>query len=115
MSPPSRPSPRTPPHPPTKPIGKRVSLARLPLRRNRGSAGNIAIRLDPRDAVASAHVVLSADDELLIASRGGLMARVKAAGVRCPKGRASKGVRLLALNPGDEVQTCSVARAGGGV
>lgn len=43
------------------------------------------------------------------------MARVKAAGVRCPKGRASKGVRLLALNPGDEVQTCSVARAGGGV
>jgi hypothetical protein len=103
--------PRAAAPPPQLPAGKRVSLARLPLRRRRGSAGNIAIKLDAGDAVASAHLVLGPDDELLLASRQGLMARTRAADVRCPKGRASRGVRLLALNAGDEVQTVTVVPA----
>ncbi|KAI8463558.1 MAG: DNA gyrase, A subunit [Monoraphidium minutum] len=89
-------------------IGKRVALARLPLRVRRGSAGNIAVKLDAGDAVAMAGVVASEDDEVVIASRQGQIARFRASDVRCPKGRASRGSRLLALNAGDEVQTCAV-------
>jgi DNA gyrase/topoisomerase IV subunit A len=58
-----------------------------------------------------ARLVNSADDEILLASRQGQISRFKAAEVRCPKSRSSRGVRLLALNPGDEVQACSVLAA----
>jgi len=107
----------TPTHQTTKtnPPGKRISLARLPPRRRRGSTGNIAIKLDKGDSVAMAQLVMRADDEILLASRQGQMARCKAADVRCPKSRSSRGVRLLALNPGDEVQACSVLGASAAV
>jgi DNA gyrase/topoisomerase IV subunit A len=88
-----------------------VPLAQLPLRRNRGSAGNIAIKLDPGDAVASAHLMLALEDEVLVASRQGNMARTRAADVPCHRNRATRGARLLALNEGDEVQTVTVAAA----
>lgn len=55
-----------------------------------------------------AGIVATKDDEVMVASRNGLMARCRAAEVRCPKGRGSRGVRLLALNAGDEVQTAVV-------
>ena len=45
-----------------------------------------------------ARLVNSADDEILLASRQGQISRFKAAEVRCPKSRSSRGVRLLALN-----------------
>lgn len=93
-----------------RPAGKRVALARLPLRRNRGTAGNVAIRLDEGDGVAMAALVTSEGDEVLLASRGGLIAACAAAEVRCLKGRASRGVKLLGLNAGDEVQTAAVVR-----
>lgn len=101
-------------------LGKRVALARFRTTA-RGAGGTAGIRLNAGDSVALAAVVRGKGDEVLIASRGGQMARFSAADIRCPKGRASKGVRLLSLKPGDEVQAATVLPAaadeekGGGV
>lgn len=92
----------------TKKTGKRLSLARVPLRRNRGSAGNAAIKLAPGDRVAMVKLVTDPTAEVLLGSRAGQIARVAARDISCPKGRASRGVRLLALRDGDEVQAAAI-------
>lgn len=90
--------------------GKRVPLADVPLRQGRGGKGVIGVKLNPGDAVAAAHLLHSADDDVMLASRQGLMARCGAAEVRVC-GRGAKGVRLLSLNDGDEVTTVAVVPA----
>lgn len=96
-----------------KGMGKRVALARLAARA-RGAMGVTGIRLGAGDKVALAAIVRGASDEVLIASRGGQMARFAAADIRCPIGTRSKGVRLVALKPGDEVQAATVLPGGDG-
>ena len=50
------------------------------------------------------------EEEILLGSAGGLMTRTALANVRVT-GRASKGVRLMRLAPGDTVQIAAPLRA----
>lgn len=90
--------------------GKRVPVSEIPLKVNRGGGGTIGVRLTAGDSLAMAHLVYSSEDDIVLASRQGLMARCRAADVRI-LGRTGKGVRVIALNDGDEVQTVAVVPA----
>lgn len=91
-------------------VGKRVPLSEVPIKLGRGLKGSIGMKLDAGDSLAMALLVHSKDDDVVMASRQGLMARCRAADVRI-LGRTAKGVKVLALNEGDEVQTVAVVPA----
>ncbi|WIA14237.1 hypothetical protein OEZ85_002775 [Tetradesmus obliquus] len=91
-------------------VGKRVPLSEVPIKVGRGLKGSIGMKLDAGDSLVMALLVHSKDDDVVMASRQGLMARCRAADVRI-LGRAAKGVKVLALNEGDEVQTVAVVPA----
>ncbi|WIA34417.1 hypothetical protein OEZ86_012752 [Tetradesmus obliquus] len=91
-------------------VGKRVPLSEVPIKVGRGLKGSIGMKLDAGDSLAMALLVHSKDDDVVMASRQGLMARCRAADVRI-LGRTAKGVKVLALNEGDEVQTVAVVPA----
>jgi DNA gyrase subunit A len=91
----------------TKGFGKRVPLSEVPIKLGRGLQGSIGMKLHAGDKLAMALLVHSKDDDIVMASRQGMMARCRAADVRI-LGRAAKGVKMLALNEGDEVQTVAV-------
>ncbi|KAF8061304.1 gyrA [Scenedesmus sp. PABB004] len=91
-------------------LGKRVPLSDVPIKARRGPQGVIGVKLAPGDALAAMRLLHSADDDVVLASRGGLMARCAASDVAA-LGRAAKGVRVISLNDGDEVQTVAVVPA----
>ncbi|KAF6254075.1 DNA topoisomerase [Scenedesmus sp. NREL 46B-D3] len=94
----------------SKGFGKRVPLAEVPLKLGRGLLGVAGMKLEAGDSLAMALLVHSKEDDIVMASRQGMMARCRAADVRI-FGRPAKGVKMLGLNEGDEVQTVAVVPA----
>lgn len=90
--------------------GKLVPVTDIPSRRSRGSTGVTGIRLAAGDKLAPAQLVLSKGDDVVLASKQGVMMRCSAADIRV-LGRAAKGVRVISLNEGDEVRTVAVVPA----
>ncbi|NYT02874.1 MAG: DNA gyrase subunit A [Methanosarcinales archaeon] len=84
--------------------GKRTELEEYPSQR-RGGKGIKNIGDKKGDVVATRTV--SEEDELLLTTREGIMIRIPAAEIRI-QGRATQGVRIMNLRPGDEV--AAVAR-----
>eukprot|EP00775_Hariotina_reticulata_P008929 gene8929-9106_t len=66
--------------------------------------GERLVSMTKGDALAVVLLVSSADDDVALASRQGMVTRLSAADVRVC-GRSAKGVRVISLNEGDEVQT----------
>lgn len=60
--------------------------------------------------LAAAHLVHSDEDDVVVASRQGVVMRCEARDVRALS-RAARGVRLIALQPDDEVQSLAVLPA----
>ena len=84
--------------------GKRTELSEYAPHR-RGGKGMKNIDSRRGDVVASRTV--SEDDELMITTKDGVMIRIPASDIRV-QGRATQGVRIMRLKPGDEV--AAVAR-----
>ena len=59
------------------------------------------------DGLVAAHIVHSDDDDVVVASKQGVVVRCAAKDVRA-LGRTAKGVRLMSLQADDEVQTLAV-------
>lgn len=79
--------------------GKRTDLAEYPLQR-RGGKGVKNIEAKKGDVVATRTV--SDEDELLLTTKDGVVIRVPAREIRV-QGRATQGVRIMNVKPGDEV------------
>jgi DNA gyrase subunit A len=94
----------------SKGFGKRVPLSEVPQKLGRGVQGVTGMKFEADDSLAMALLVHSKEDDIVMASRQGMMARCRAADVRI-LGRPAKGVKMLALNEGDEVQTVAVVPA----
>lgn len=62
------------------------------------------------DSLAMAHIVHSDDDDVVVASKQGVVMRCAAKDVRILS-RASKGVKLMSLQDDDEIQTLAVVPA----
>eukprot|EP00878_Enallax_costatus_P019373 GHUV01020438.1.p1 GENE.GHUV01020438.1~~GHUV01020438.1.p1 ORF type:complete len:826 (+),score=272.01 GHUV01020438.1:1150-3627(+) len=90
--------------------GKRVPLDGISIKKGRGTQGITGIKLGAGDSLALAQLVMSRDDDVVLASRQGVMIRCSAADIRA-MGRQGKGVRVISLNEGDEVQTVAVVPA----
>ncbi len=88
--------------------GKRVPVALFDIK-SRGVQGIIGMKLADGDALSTVHLV-GTGDEMVCASRQGLMSRLRTDDARVMS-RATKGVKLMDLNDGDEVWT--VARMAG--
>jgi DNA gyrase subunit A len=84
--------------------GKRTELSEYAPHR-RGGKGMKNIDSRRGDVVASRTV--SEDDELMITTKDGVLIRIPASDIRV-QGRATQGVRIMRLKPGDEV--AAVAR-----
>jgi DNA gyrase subunit A len=84
-------------------FGKRTSLKQYPLK-GRGTKGVLTINkksLSTVGTIAAIRVVQEADD-LIIISANGVALRTRVANIR-QQGRATRGVRLMGLQPGDTV------------
>ena len=73
-------------------------------------AGLIAINLNEGDALAWTRIT-TGEDELIIATRGGMAIRIHEGDAR-PMGRTATGVRALRLKAGDRVVGVGIVRAG---
>jgi DNA gyrase/topoisomerase IV subunit A len=62
------------------------------------------------DSLAMVQLVHSGDDDVVVASKQGVVMRCAAKDVHV-LGRAAKGVKLMALQPEDEVQTLTILPA----
>lgn len=90
-------------------MGKRVPVSEFRVSGRRG-VGIKGLKLKAGDRLVAAHLVRE-EDEMVLASRAGLMTRCKAASVRdCSRGAV--GVALMKLAQGDVVSTVAVVRAG---
>jgi DNA gyrase subunit A len=94
----------------SKGFGKRVPLSEVPLKLSRAVLGVAGMKLEAGDRLAMALLVHSKEDDIVMASRQGMMARCRAADVKI-LGRTAKGVKMLGLNEGDEVHTVAVVPA----
>ena len=82
-----------------KGYGKRTELSEYsPHRRGGKGMKNI----DPRRGDVVASRTVSQEDELMITTKDGQMIRIPASDIRI-QGRATQGVRIMRLRPGDEV------------
>ncbi len=84
------------------------------VRRNRGSdfanvlsSGIIAMKLDAEDSIVGVRIC-AANDDVMLAARGGKCIRFVADDVRLFKGRSSQGVRGIDLAAGDRVISMSI-------
>ena len=84
------------------------------VRRNRGSdfanvlsSGIIAMKLDAEDSIVGVRIC-AANDDVMLAARGGKCIRFQAPEVRLFKGRSSQGVRGIDLVKGDRVISMSI-------
>ena len=95
----------------TKGFGKRTPLAQYPTKgRATGGVKTLANRIDETGVIASARVVFP-DDEVTIITAGGIALRTAVANI-ARSSRATKGVKVIALQDGDAV--ASIARIEGG-
>lgn len=62
------------------------------------------------DSLVLAHMVHSDQDDVVVASKQGTVMRCAAADIRA-MGRTAKGVKLMSLQPGDEVQSLTIMPA----
>jgi DNA gyrase subunit A len=69
--------------------------------------GVTGIKLGAGDTLTAAVMVTDEGDEVLLASKKGLVTRVRVADVRA-MGRAAKGVGVMQLGDGDVVQTVTL-------
>jgi len=84
--------------------GKRTELDEYPQQR-RGGKG--VKNIDTRRGFVCCTTTVSEDDELLVTTKEGVMIRIPASDIRV-QGRATQGVRIMNVKPGDEV--AAVAR-----
>ncbi|KAK9814470.1 hypothetical protein WJX72_006459 [[Myrmecia] bisecta] len=93
-------------------LGKRTPVNEFRMLR-RGAKGVRAIKLQDGDRLAALHVVGGGEgaeeEEVLMGSSQGLMSRISATSIGAYS-RAAKGVRVLRLQEGDEVQTVTPLR-----
>ncbi|MSP82132.1 MAG: DNA gyrase subunit A [Alphaproteobacteria bacterium] len=71
------------------------------------SNGKIAIKLDDDDRLVGVNLC-GADQDVLLAAKGGKCVRFPVKGVRVFKGRSSSGVRGITLGKDDAVISCSI-------
>lgn len=84
--------------------GKRTDLPEYPLQR-RGGKG--VKNIDARKGHVCCTTTVSEEDELLVTTKDGVMIRIPTSDIRV-QGRATQGVRIMNVKPGDEVS--AVAR-----
>ena len=86
--------------------GKRTDLEEYsPHRRGGKGMKNI----DSRKGEVVTSMTVSEDDELMITTRGGIMIRIPVSDIRV-QGRATQGVRIMRLKPGDEVAAVALVK-----
>jgi DNA gyrase subunit A len=90
-------------------FGKRVKTERFN-RQGRGGQGVRAIRLTAARGFVVAAFMVSLDDELLLASSGGVLIRTPVREVSS-QGRDATGVRVMNLDEGHSVATASYVAA----
>ncbi|MDH7596604.1 MAG: DNA gyrase subunit A [Methanothrix sp.] len=83
----------------TQGYGKRTDLREYPLQR-RGGKG--VKNIDARRGDVVAAITVSDDDGLLVTTKEGVMIRIAASDVRV-QGRATQGVKIMDVKPGDEI------------
>jgi DNA gyrase subunit A len=91
-------------------FGKRVKTERFN-RQGRGGQGVRAIKLSAARGFVVASFMVRLDDELLLASSGGVLIRTSAREVSS-QGRDATGVRVMNLDEGHSVATAAVVPAG---
>jgi len=91
-------------------FGKRVKTERFN-RQGRGGQGVRAIKLTAARGFVVASFMVRLDDELLLASSGGVLIRTSAREVSS-QGRDATGVRVMNLDEGHSVATAAVVPAG---
>jgi len=91
-------------------FGKRVKTERFN-RQGRGGQGVRAIKLTAARGFVVASFMVRLDDELLLASSGGVLIRTSAREVSS-QGRDATGVRVMNLDDGHSVATAAVVPAG---
>lgn len=88
-------------------LGKRVPITSFRIQA-RGGAGTLAIKLNDGDEAASLSIVEShCNEEVLLATSAGVVVRTSLASVSVYS-RAAKGVRLVKLGEGDELQAVTL-------
>lgn len=80
-------------------FGKRTTIAQYPVR-GRGGMGVINIRVTDRNGPVVSVLSVQPDDDLLFITQNGMIVRTQASSCRAI-GRATQGVRLVALAEGD--------------
>jgi Type IIA topoisomerase (DNA gyrase/topo II, topoisomerase IV), A subunit len=85
--------------------GKKTPIEDYPVH-NRGGQGVINLKITEKIGQALAMVGVNEDD-LLIITVSGKVIRIKTTAIR-PLSRATQGVRLIQLDPGDKI--CSIAK-----
>ena len=88
--------------------GKRTKLEHYRLTR-RGGKGVINIKTSKRNGKVLAIMKVSQDDEAMLITRSGKIIRIGSDKIRAT-GRAAQGVRLVALEKGDQVAAAAVLR-----
>ncbi|MCY4588471.1 MAG: DNA gyrase subunit A [Bryobacterales bacterium] len=92
--------------------GKRTKLDRYRLTA-RGGQGVINIKTTKRNGKVVAAMKVTREDEVMIITQNGKIIRIGSEKIRAP-GRAALGVRLVKLDPGDQVAAAAIVRDNGG-
>jgi DNA gyrase subunit A len=90
----------------TKGYGKRTPLEEY-RRQSRGGKGLLTLKVTDKNGPLADMKVVDAEDEVLLISDAGQMIRQAVAPIR-RTGRSAQGVRLMRLEPGDEVAALAV-------
>jgi DNA gyrase subunit A len=92
-------------------FGKRTSLREYPAK-GRGGGGVIGFKVTPKTGPVAAARVVDSTRELMLISQDGIVLRTAVASIR-RSGRATEGVRVMALAPGDAVASIAGIDANG--
>jgi DNA gyrase subunit A len=82
-------------------FGKRTPVSDYP-RHGRGTQGTISIQTSERNGSAVAARLVSADDEVMLITTGGVLIRTRVDEIR-EMGRNTQGVTLIGLGPGEKL------------
>jgi DNA gyrase subunit A len=82
-------------------FGKRTPVGDYP-RHGRGTQGTISIQTSERNGSAVAARLVSADDEVMLITTGGVLIRTRVDEIR-EMGRNTQGVTLIGLGPGEKL------------
>lgn len=92
-----------------KGFGKRTRVSQYP-RRHRGGKGVINIKVNPRNGPVAVFREVEDDDEVLIATEGGIIMRIPASSIS-KIGRNTQGVKVIDLAENDSVIGVTVLKA----